>query len=282
MPHELIPDAGGDPRNAVALALASQLAYWPEDQAVPAFRDNFGMTAKLFSRDNTQAYVATNDNAIIVAFRGSQAPTSIDGLKDWLLTDAVNLLIVPEGHLGTDFMAAGVGCRFHKGFMGALAEIWDPLFAEVEGQMKAKERPLWVCGHSLGGALALLAAWRFQRRFVPVHQIYTYGGPMIGNSAAKAAFDKEFAGQIFRYANATDPVPKLPTVSLVANDYAHVDKEMALTDGSASPLDFAKELAGKIADGVLNANLRDELWEYVKQRIHAHDITKYQGMIGQG
>ena len=94
--------------------------------------------------------------------------------------------------------------------------------------MKAAERPLWITGHSLGGALALLAAWLFLRRMIPVHQIYTFGGPMIGNELAVAAFDREFAGKIFRYVNVPDPVPKLPTVSLVANQYGHCQKEITL------------------------------------------------------
>ena len=83
--------------------------------------------------------------------------------------------MVPEGRLGTDFAAAGVGARFHKGFIAALAMVWDPLLAAVEAELKRAERPLWVTGHSLGGALALLSAWLFHRKFISVHQVYTFG-----------------------------------------------------------------------------------------------------------
>src|SRR5262249_54928200 len=97
MPLKLIEDALGDPRNAAALALASDLAYLPESEGAAAFRDQLGMEARLISVGNTQVYIAANDDHIVAAFRGTEAPTSIDGLKDWLLTDAANLLIVPEG-----------------------------------------------------------------------------------------------------------------------------------------------------------------------------------------
>ena len=110
---------------------------------------------------------------------------------------------------------AGVGARFHKGFVDAIAEVWEPLAAAVEAELKANDRPLWITGHSLGGALALLAAWLLKRRFVLVHEVCTFGAPMIGNREACAAFDREFAGRIFRYVNGRDPVPKLPTLSLV-------------------------------------------------------------------
>src|SRR5262249_40148981 len=159
---------------------------------------------------NTQVYVAGNDDHLVVAFRGTESPTTLDGLKDWLLTDAVNLLIVPEGRIGTDFIAAGVGARFHQGFMTALDAIWDPLFAAVAAEQKREERPLWVTGHSLGGALAQLAAWRFRRKFLSVHQVFTYGAPMVGNDVAKEAFDREFPNRIYRYVHPVDLVPKLP------------------------------------------------------------------------
>ena len=207
---QLVEDAAGGPHNAQFLCRACQLAYLPEAEGVKKFHDDLGLSAKLLSIGNTQVYVAESPEHLVVAFRGTEDPTSIDGLKDWLLTDAMNLLIVPEGRLGHDLSAAGVGAKFHKGFVDAIADIWEPLRDEVEAKMKQSDRPLWITGHSLGGALALLAAWLFKRRFVAVHQIYTYGAPMIGNQTASDAFNREFSGAIFRYVNGRDPVPKLP------------------------------------------------------------------------
>src|SRR5262249_54049453 len=101
MPLQLIEDAKNDPRNAQFLALASDLAYLPEAEGAAAFRTQLGLEARLISVGNTQVYVATNDEHIVTAFRGTEAPTCIDGLKDWLLTDAANMLIQPQGDLGT-------------------------------------------------------------------------------------------------------------------------------------------------------------------------------------
>jgi hypothetical protein len=285
MPLQLVEDALGDPRNAEALALASDIAYLAEAEGAERYRSELGLEAQLFSVGNTQAYVGSNDDHIVVAFRGTEAPTTIDGLKDWLLTDALNLLVVPEGRLGTDLAAAGVGARFHQGFVTALGDIWDPVFAAVDAEMKKKERPLWVTGHSLGGALALLASWLFLRKMIAVHQIYTYGGPMIGNKEAAAAFDREFAGKVFRFVNGPDPVPKLPTVSLVANHYLHCEKEIGLGESAAaaagSALQFFKELAGKTVDGVLNATIIDDIWNNLKERVGAHAMENYRNHISK-
>lgn len=281
MGKTLMEDAWGDPRNAEALAWASDFSYYPEAEAKAKFRAELGLEARLFSVGNTQAYVAANDDHIVVAFRGTEAPTSLEGVKDWLLTDAVDLLIVPEGRLGTDLAAAGVGARFHQGFVNAIAAIWDPVYKAVDQEMKAAERPLWVTGHSLGGALALLAAWLFLRRMVPVHQIYTFGGPMIGNDLALTAFDREFAGKIFRYVNVPDPVPKLPTVSLVANQYAHCQTEITLgvVGATGAAADFFHELGKKTVDGILNATLLDDLWNGLKDRIGAHGMASYRKLL---
>jgi hypothetical protein len=281
MERTLIEDALGDPRNAEALAWASDFSYSPEAEAKAKFRDELGLEARLFSVGNTQAYVATNDDHIVVAFRGTEAPTSLEGIKDWLLTDAADLLIVPEGRLGTDLAAAGVGARFHQGFVNAIAEIWDPVYEAVDREMRAAERPLWITGHSLGGALALIAAWLFLRRMIAVHQIYTYGGPMIGSELAVSAFDREFEGKIFRYVNMPDPVPKLPTVSLMANSYGHCQKEIVLgvagTVGSAA--DFLHELGKKTVNGILNATLLDDLWNGLQDRIRAHGMDSYRSLL---
>jgi hypothetical protein len=284
MSLDLVEDAFGDYRNAKALAVASDLAYLPEAEGAAAFREQLGLDARLISVGNTQVYLATNDNHVVVAFRGTEDPNTLEGIKDWLLTDAVNLLIIPEGQIGTDFAAAGVGARFHQGFMTALASVWDPLAAGVEAEMKKKERPLWITGHSLGGALALLAAWRFLRKFQSVHQIYTFGGPMVGNAKAVEAIDREFAGKIFRYAHAIDPVPKLPMISLIGNDYGHCQKEMALgtaAAGAASTLEFFQQMAARTANGLLTATLMDEIWAYLKQRITAHLMPNYQNGLDE-
>lgn len=279
MPMELFEDAYGDVRNARFLGTASDLAYFASGDGVPKYKEQLGLDAALIQADNTEVYVGTNDNHIVVAFRGSESPTSIDGLKDWLLTNAANLLILPEGRLGTDFAAAGVGARFHQGFVNAIGAIWPDLFAAVDAAMKASNRPLWITGHSLGGALAILAGWMFLRKFVSVHQIYTFGGPMVGNDRAVAAINREFAGKIFRYVNRPDPVPHLPTFSLLANDFCHCNSEKAIAAAEGESAYSWADLAGRTADGALSGSLIDELWSGVKGRVAAHSMTSYLKLI---
>jgi triacylglycerol lipase len=272
-----------DYHNARYFATACDLAYLPEAAGKPKFLSELSLDARLVSVDNTQVYVGGNDDSIVIAFRGSEAPGSLDGFKDWLLTNAKNFLVLPEGRAGTDFVAAGVGARFHRGFIEALEEIWTPFFSEVKALHTKKKRPVWVTGHSLGGALALLSAWRLQRQFIPIHQVYTFGAPMIGNDAAKQAYAKVFPNKVFRFIDERDMVPLLPTVSLLSNEYQHCMAEVLLKAASADAASagIVQDLAKKTQDGILSATLADELWGRMRSGVECHLMGNYLARISE-
>ena len=109
MALELREDSFGDTQNALFLATASNLAYEPAEVGGPAFREQLGLEATLYTAGNTEAYVGTNAEHIVVAFRGTESPATLDGLKDMLLNDARNLLIVPTPSPGWHAFAAPHG-----------------------------------------------------------------------------------------------------------------------------------------------------------------------------
>jgi pimeloyl-ACP methyl ester carboxylesterase len=176
---------------------------------------------------------------------------------------------MPEGQAGTDFAAAGVGARFHKGFLEALQMIWASLLDAVNSAIETKERPLWITGHSLGGAIALMAAWRLLRNFVCIHEIVTFGAPMIGNEIASKAFEQEFSGKIYRFVDLEDVVPHLPSVSLIANAYTHCPNEVGLSAVQVvtNGLEALKAAAGTQGVRAMNASLADQVWEVVRGRM---------------
>jgi hypothetical protein len=274
----------GDGRNALFLASACELAYKDEPEGPELFRSVLGLEAQLIKAGNTEVYLAQNDSSLVVAFRGSESPATLDGFKDWLLTNANNYLIVPAGRAGTDFVAAGVGARFHRGFLEALDLVWEPLLAGADAAMQAKDRPLRITGHSLGGALALLAAWRLQRSFLSIHEVVTFGAPMVGNEAASKAFEREFPGKIFRYVDTEDVVPLLPSVSLVANAYSHCQAEVALCPPQASGGEVPRMQSVRAgedggAEGPLETDKVEQVWGMVKGRIASHMIANYQARV---
>lgn len=278
MPLKLTLDATAPhgAMQAMYLGRACELAYLPAAEGAAAFRDQLALQADLVSVRNTQVYVGQNDANIVLAFRGSESLATLDGFRDWLLTNARNFLILPEGQLGTDFAAAGVGARFHSGFMTALADVWAEMFARVDREFTRSERPVWVTGHSLGGAIALLCGWRLQQQFINVHQICTFGAPMIGNDAAAAAFAREFPDKIFRYVDAGDIVPRLPTVSLFSNSYMHCQREIMVGQISAAALqEKIDALAQAAPNGEISEQVESSLWNELRQGMPSHMMGNY-------
>lgn len=209
--------------NAWWLAEASLLAYDSINNVKTHFtRVGFTLTGRqpFTARKSTQCYVAHHDQCVIVAFRGTQVPKRHGG-KSWkqiwqeVLYDIAKILQFHfSGSRGKGFV--------HEGFKQALDEIWDDQILRHLSELKKEHphRPIWFTGHSLGGALATLAA----RRFPKAHAVYTFGAPRVGN----AAFAKHFPIPTHRFVNGYDFVPHIPVWGLnffkflLVDQYQHV------------------------------------------------------------
>jgi triacylglycerol lipase len=219
--HPFQPDpANGVPRvNAWWLADSALLTYWSEEDAIERFAAA-GLTAKFLKAGSTDCYVAWRDGVVIVAFRGTQPNEGQD-----LLTD-----------LNISFMPCRAG-RVHCGFMEALDDIWPALEAELK---RLAGRKVWFCGHSLGGALATLAA----DRFAETRGVCTFGCPLLGDAEFASAFSDRLRDKSFRYVNHQDIVTRVPP-SVIS--YTHVAparfiaRDGSISDISPSRLEFLKQ-----------------------------------------
>ena len=72
---------------------------------------------------------------------------------------------------------SGQGGKVHRGFKHALAEVWEEkgLFEYIKSR-DTSNRTIWFTGHSLGAALATLAANRYGK----AQGLYTFGSPAWG------------------------------------------------------------------------------------------------------
>jgi len=183
-------------KNAYALALASKLAYESEQQiCIKLLEQGFNTEFINEASTDTQLFIAHSGSAVVIAFRGTEK------FKDWL-TNA-----------GIDFRDTSHGL-VHKGFDQALDSVWSQITKTLE-KIHQYGQPLWITGHSLGGALAVLAAARLalvidQHIYKSINGLYTFGQPRVGNRAFVKALDDEIKPRYFRFVNDNDIVPRVP------------------------------------------------------------------------
>jgi hypothetical protein len=189
--------------NSFLLASASFYVYEPIDFDGTDFEAHFRREMKGFGlhvlryidnpSTNTQGAVLSNDEVVIVAFRGTTP-----GQDFW--TDlSTALLPAPENW--------GEGALVHAGFQGAFESVIDEVKIEVE-QEKAKGKTLWITGHSLGGAIATLTATWFQANGIDVEGVHTFGSPRVGNNFFAAGYAQlGLQERSWRWILEADPIP---------------------------------------------------------------------------
>ncbi|RMZ86554.1 hypothetical protein DV736_g6221, partial [Chaetothyriales sp. CBS 134916] len=111
-----------------------------------------------------------------------------------------------------------LNCTVHSGFMTSWRNTRCVVVPQVEKALKENAGyELTLVGHSLGGAVAALAALEFQARGWEPH-VTTFGEPRVGNKAFNAFVDQRFNlldprhdRRLYRrVTHVNDPVPLLP------------------------------------------------------------------------
>lgn len=201
MPGRFDPAATGfNPTNAWWLSELSRLIYRrrggtqptaldPPSSAREEFLQKVGLRENRFfhTRHAQAALVETTTDSrrafAVLVFRGTSGP-----LSTWRF----NLDAAPAAWPG--------GGRVHRGFKTIFRNIWP----EMAGELQRVRKPLFYTGHSLGGALAILAA-----ASLPPRAVYTFGAPRVGDAGFIAALRP---ARIFHVVNPNDLITTLPPV----------------------------------------------------------------------
>jgi pimeloyl-ACP methyl ester carboxylesterase len=147
---------------------------------------------KLEKSTDTQAFITHSDELILISVRG----TSETGPDAWLDADA-HQVPFPEGD-----------GKVHNGFYRAAKVAYAFAVKYLEKFFSGQK--LVICGHSLGGAVALLLAEMLRRnnRYQPDIVLYTYGAPRAADSTfIEAAKPLNHHRIVFH----NDPVPSVPS-----------------------------------------------------------------------
>ena len=154
---------------------------------------------------STRGIMASRHDATIVAFAGTD-PLAIG---NWI----------------TNFTLGPRAREAHFGFEAAVHAVWDELCVALRSR---PTQPLFITGHSLGGALAVIAAERAARELnILATGVYTFGAPRVAASGFFDAYRAAgLAERTYRLVHGHDVIATIPPSRL---GFRHVGRMLACT-----------------------------------------------------
>ncbi len=161
-------------------------------------------------------FIASRGPELFLVFRGTVT------VEEWVRN--LRFTLAP-------YLLSGMG-KVHEGFL----ETYGFVRQRVQEALSAQERGkrLFIAGHSLGGALATLAAPDVsQATPFPSPVVYTYGSPRVGDRAFAEAWNQAHAARAFRIVNTSDIVPSIPLpvpfAGVLGGFFTHVETPVDFT-----------------------------------------------------
>lgn len=150
--------------------------------------------------------------AIVITFRGSYS------VRNWI-TDATFTFTDPK---------LCDGCLAELGFWSSWVVVRDSIIETLNHTVS--EHPDYevvVVGHSLGAAVATLAAADIRTKGHPSAKLYAYASPRVANPALAKHITAQDGN--YRFSHIDDPVPKLPLLTM---GYVHVSPEYFISSAT--------------------------------------------------
>lgn len=199
------------------------------DLALVSSKRAYSTQTTIVDEDTSTALVIDKRTGrTFVGFRGTEE------VKDWLTNVNMKPARVP-------WLAEDV--KVHSGFLKAYTSVRQRLMDAVGVDATGSEgSEIVFCGHSLGGALATLAAMDFAHNapFVRV-KVYTFGAPQVGDIAFVTEFNK-VVGESVRVVNPHDKVP-----DVLAAGYLHTKGYYPVTSLTKDVFPLSHSLSTYIA-----------------------------------
>jgi triacylglycerol lipase len=199
----------------------SAASYKDLDEATTEFSDLGLECLRFFDKDGTQAFLLKDGYDYILSFRGTEVSEIQDILSD----------------LDFDLVTGPLEGLVHEGFNTALSKIWESV---KEALVEYEAEYLWITGHSLGGALATLAAaYIIQQGTVSIKGVYTFGSPHVGNAKFSNSYGATGLTDLtFRIVNNNDVVPMLlGTPPVEEYEFTHVGRFHYIPELGGEPIE---------------------------------------------
>jgi triacylglycerol lipase len=173
---------------ALVAAQLAAYAYMNEKPATTAAKKLGFTSVKLVANDGAEMLVVKNSKELWFAFRGTEPSKLNDVLAD--------LNVIKN--------TAMAGGKVHGGFQKEVNDLWMEVLSHVDHNSQLKKpKAIYLCGHSLGAAMATIASTRLNGQ---VEHLYTFGSPRVGGPL----FVKNIQCKHSRFMNNNDIVARIP------------------------------------------------------------------------
>lgn len=153
---------------------------------------------------DTKMVMGWSNDTMVIAFRGTASKKNV-------VTD---LKLFSRPYPGQHWRH-GLSVRVHSGFYQAWSEnnyretVMQRVTDIITSSTTAGRFKVYVTGHSLGGALAVLASLEVKKQNPAAEVVcYTFGAPRVGNISFASLCDASF--ESWHIINEDDPVPRVP------------------------------------------------------------------------
>jgi pimeloyl-ACP methyl ester carboxylesterase len=176
---------------AKELAQCSSDVYLSPVEAEEALKKRGYKSVASLNSSTLVGYVASLGDTSVIMFRG----TNPSEIQDWFINLSNRSRMVDHGNV-------------HAGFWTG----YDSLHGQLAKVLEAsKPKKVWITGHSLGGALAVVCAYRLSSmENLEIAGVMTFGQPKVGNPAFCKHMEVTLSGRMVHFVNESDLVPRVP------------------------------------------------------------------------
>jgi triacylglycerol lipase len=257
------------------MARFSKLAYVCKDDGSP---NQDAILAELKAEDpeiegivpfhakGSSAILIEHANYFALAFRGTDEP------RDWI--DNINTI-----------PTASLFGRFHRGFYNSLERIWPEITNYYQKKrtelrkLENKAKGFFLTGHSLGGAMATVAASQLIYRDYPFTSVYTFGQPRAVTAETADILNIRARNRYYRFQNNNDVVTRMPARMMGyshVGTYMHILQDKTIVNDPGLWLQFL-DMKDGIIDDIRDkdfATFEDHMMEDYLFAINQWDLRK--------
>lgn len=148
-------------------------------------------------KTHTQLYIFKKNNDLFIVFRGTES-----------IRDVMYDFMFIKKKFPTD-VKSFFRPKIHHGFLYTFQSVEKQLFDKIQDLRAEYPYKIYVTGHSLGAALAILCTFELKRKLNIDAIMYNFGCPRIGNRSFIKLYNKIIPNS-YRVVNDDDTVTNLP------------------------------------------------------------------------